>query len=170
MTRVNGGRGLKRIKTLFESRILSVSQHPKLNSKRSQLLQYINKRIQVSKDLPKNNNINIDILEKHTYLSKYTRKIMLEYFQRKLQNDANIDMKTSQYRTRNKTMALHFAGYLNSVIDQEVPAKYIQHKQKCDRGQVPTIKNKCRWYYTNAEDITQISAVVKKCLLGITCH
>ena len=38
INRVNDGRGLKRIKTLIESRIVSNSPHLKLNSKRSQLL------------------------------------------------------------------------------------------------------------------------------------
>ena len=95
----------------------------------------------------RNNNINTDTLENPKPLSKKyssakniehennnTRKIIHRYFQLKLQNDANIDMKTSQYCAKGKTMASHFARYLNSVIDQEIPAKYIQHKQKYDQG------------------------------------
>ena len=34
------------MKTLFEKRIVSISQHLKLNSKQNQLLQYVNEREQ----------------------------------------------------------------------------------------------------------------------------
>ena len=74
MSRGNSARRLKRIKTLFESRTVSIKQHLKLNSKRSQLLKYVNKReqdpiIRVFQELMRNNNINTDTLEKKS-LSK----------------------------------------------------------------------------------------------------
>ena len=108
---------------------MSISQHLNLNTKRSQLLQYVNKReqksiIRVSQELMRNNKINIFTLEKPKPLSKkysspknikhkknYRRKVMHGYFQRKLHSDANINMKPNQYRTKNKTMTPHFAGY-----------------------------------------------------------
>ena len=75
MSQANGGRGLKRIKILIEKKILSINQHLKLNSKHSQLLQYVNERekgsiIRVPQELMRNNNINIDTLEKPKSLSK----------------------------------------------------------------------------------------------------
>ena len=74
INRVNDGRGLNRIKTLFENRIVSNSHHLKLNSKRSQLL-VCKKReqepvIRASQELMSNSNINIDTLEKTKSLSK----------------------------------------------------------------------------------------------------
>ena len=44
-----------------------------------------------------------------------------------VQRDVGIDMKTIQYCTKNKTKTLQFAGYLDSVKNQEIPTKYIQH-------------------------------------------
>ena len=53
-------------------------------------------------------------------------------------------------------MTSHFAGYLDSVKDQEIPIKYIQHKRKCDQEKIPTMMNKCRLCYTNVEDATHV--------------
>ena len=40
-------------------------------------------------------------------------------------------------------MTSHVAGYMDSVKDQEIPIKYIQHKRKCDQEKIPTMMNKC---------------------------
>lgn len=71
--------------------------------------------IRVSQEPMRNKSIKIDTLEKPSSFSKKissakniehenknTRKVMHEYFQRKLQNDANVDMKSSQNRTEEK--------------------------------------------------------------------
>ena len=117
----------------------------------------------------RNNKINIFTQEKPKPLSKKysstknirhenncTCKVMYDYFQRKLQNNANNDMKTIQYRTKNKTMTSQFTGYLDAVKDQEMPIKYIQQKRKCDQGEIPTTTNKCRLCYTDVEDVIHI--------------
>lgn len=44
ISRTKGGRGLKNIKTLFESRLIAIYQHWKLNSVRNQILKYVNER------------------------------------------------------------------------------------------------------------------------------
>ena len=41
LPRRNGGRGLKNVKTLYESRIISISQHLKLNRERNKYLREV---------------------------------------------------------------------------------------------------------------------------------
>lgn len=58
MSQANGGRGLKGMKTFFENRTVSISQHLKLNSKRSQLLKHVNEYeqesiLRLSQELPR---------------------------------------------------------------------------------------------------------------------
>ena len=75
MSRSKGGRGLKSIKTLFESRIISIYQHLKLNSERNHILEYVNESekesiIIAAEDLLRNAKIEIEIREKLKTLSK----------------------------------------------------------------------------------------------------
>ena len=81
---------------------------------------------------------------------RYTKKVMHGYFQRKVKNYTNIDQKLSQHRTKNRNTTSHFVSYLDSIIDQEIPTKYLQHK----RQQIND--NKCRLCKSNVEDVVHI--------------
>ena len=128
ISRSKGGRGSKNIKTLFESRLISVYQHLKLNSKRSHVLEYVNECEEesikrVSQDILRNANIEIETKEKPKVLSRrfnaakaiehderYTRKIVHGFFQRKMKSDGNIDFHTSVSQSKNRHTSSHVAG------------------------------------------------------------
>ena len=69
---------------------------------------------------------------------------MQGYFQKKLQQDENIDIKASQLRLRTKQMMSHFEEYFGAIQDQEIAMKYLKRKHQIDSGQQPTMNNKCR--------------------------
>ena len=174
ISRSKGGRGLKSIKTLFEGRIISIYQHLKLNSERNHVLDFVNEAEKesikrVSEELLRNANIEIETREKPKTLSrrfnatksyehdeKYTRKVMHGFFQRKLKSDANIDLQTSLNRSKNKNITSHFVGYLDAIIDQEVPTRYLQHKRQVDQGLEPTVDKNCRLCRTAVEDVVHV--------------
>ena len=69
INRTKGGRGLKRIKTLFESRIISIYQHLQLNCQCNEILQYINEcetdtTKRVAEELLRVSGINTETNEK----------------------------------------------------------------------------------------------------------
>ena len=60
----------------------------------------------------------------------YINKKMHGYFQKKLQQDENIDIKGSQLRLCTKQMKSHFEGYLEAIQDQEIATKYLKRNTK----------------------------------------
>ena len=75
MSRSKGGRGLKSIRIFFESRIIQICLHLKLNSERNHIHDYVNESEEesinrVSEDLLRNANIEIKIRENPKSLSK----------------------------------------------------------------------------------------------------
>ena len=169
ISRNKGGRGLKNIRTLFESRIIAIHQHLKLNSTRNEILQYVNECEadainRIADELLQQANINPEKNEKPKRLSRkfnlqkseqrnerYTNKVIHGYFQRKLKDDSKIDHKTSLQRNKNRSTSSHFNSYLDSIVDQELPTRYIQHK----RQQIDN--NRCRLCRSNVEDIIHIT-------------
>ena len=78
MARVKGGRGLRSIRTLFESRIISLQQHLLKNASRSEILGYVSECeqayiVRVGNELLINNDITETADAKPKSLSrKYT--------------------------------------------------------------------------------------------------
>ena len=83
-------------------------------------------------------------------------KVMQGFFKTKLKSDVNIGLQASLSRTTNKTTTSHFVGYLDAIIDQEIPTMYLQHKRQVDQGQEPTIGKNCRLCRTNIEDVVYV--------------
>ena len=51
---------------------------------------------------------------------------------------------------------ISFVGYLDAVIDQEIPTRYLQHKRQVDLGLEPTTDKYCRLCRTIVEDIVHV--------------
>ena len=174
ITRSKGGRGLKSIKNLFECRIVSVYQHLKLNHQKSEILEHVfnsekEMLVRLSQGLLRNYDIDPDCNDKPKKLSRkvnavltlklierYENKKMHGYFERVVLKDERIDKELSHRKTNNKNTTSHFAGYLDAIIDQEIPTKYLQHKRQIDNGITPTITNRCRLCKTSVEDVNHI--------------
>ena len=174
VSRSNGGRGIKQIQTVYESRIIAVRQHLLRNNNRSSLIQYIINSeeqdiIRVGKGLLDLPHINDDINKQPRLISKtftksknlqheqnYTNKKMHCYFQKKLINNDDIDQKLSCSRTKNRSMTSHFEGYLAAIRDQEIPTKFLKQKRQIDTGITPSGNNKCRLCKSNVEDVNHI--------------
>ena len=60
-----------------------------------------------------------------------------------MKSDANIDFHTSLNQSKNGHTSSHFAGYLNAIMDQEIPTRYLQHKRQVDHGIEPTTDKYC---------------------------
>ena len=174
VSRSNGGRGIKQIRTLYESRIIAVRQHLLRNDSRNNLIQYIANSeeqdiIRVGKEPLNLQHINDDINKQPRLISKtftksknlqheqnYTNKKMYGYFYKKLINNDKIDQKLSCSRTKNRCMTSHFEGYLAAIRDQEIPTKFLKHKRQIDAGVTPEGNNKCRLCKSNVEDVNHI--------------
>ena len=50
----------------------------------------------------------------------------------------------------------HFAGYLNAIMDQEIPTWYLQHKRHVDQGLEPTTDKHCRLSHASVEDVIHV--------------
>ena len=174
VSKCNGGRGIKQIRTLFESRIIAVRQHLLRNDNRNNLIQYIVNSeeqdiIRVGKERLDLQHINDDINKQPRLISKtstksknlqhkqnYLNKKMHGYFYKKLINNDEIDQKLSCLRTKNRSMTSHFEGYLAAIRDQEIPTKFLKHKRQIDAGITPEGNNKCRLCKSNVEDVNHI--------------
>ena len=174
VSRSNGGRGIKQIRTLYESRIIAVRQHLLRNDNRNNLIQYIvtseeQDIIRVSKELLDLQHINDDISKQPRLISKtftksknlqheqnYTNKKMHGYFYKKLINNEEIDQKLSCSRTKTHSMTSHFEGFLAAIRDQEIPTKFLKHKRQIGAGITPEGNNKCRLCKSNVEDVNHI--------------
>ena len=174
ISRTKGGRGLRSIRTLYESRIISLRQHLLRNANRNEILGYVREYekvyiIRVGNELLVNNDITETPDAKPKSLSRtyakakskeheqqYTKKKMHGYYYRKLQQDDNIDISVSQQRSRTKQITSQFKGYLGAIQDQEIPTKSLVHKRQIESGQSPTTNNKCRLCKINIEDVNHI--------------
>ena len=174
MSRAKGGRGLRSIRTLYESRIISLRQHLLRNANRNEILGYVRECeqayiIRVGNELLVNNDITETPDAKPKSLSRkyarakakeheqqYIKKKMHGYYYRKLQQNDKIDISVSQQRSRTKQITSQFEGYLGAIQDQEIPTKFLVHKRQIDSGQSPTTNNKCRLCKINIEDVNHI--------------
>ena len=140
MPRRNGGRGLKNVKTLYESRIISTSQHLKLNRERNKYLREVvvheeNKIIRVARELLNKHNI-ADENKSPKYFSKtFTEKLnedhnrgfmckpLHEYITKTTLESQEIDKQLSLSWTTNKHITSHFESYDFAVSEQEINTK-----------------------------------------------
>ena len=132
MSRVKGGRGLRIIRTLYESRIISLWQHLLRNANRNEILGYVRECeqayiIRVGNELLVNNDITETPDAKLKSLSRkyakakakeheqqYIKKKMHGYYYRKLQQNDNINISVSQQRSCTKQIAVQRLPRSNS--------------------------------------------------------
>ena len=179
MTRVKGGRGLRSIRTLYESRIISLQQHLLRNTNRNEILEYVSECeqayiIRVGNQLLINNDITEtpdakmkSIMRKYTKVKakeheqQYINKKMHWYYHRRLQQNYSIDISASQQRSHKKQIRSQFEDYLGAVQDQEIATTFLVHKRQIDSGQSPTANNKCCLCKLSIEDVSHISSCSK---------
>ena len=134
LPRRNGGRGLKNVKTLHESRIISISQ---LNRERNKYLREVvaheeDKIIRVAHELLNKHNIANEN-KSPKYLSKtFTEKLnenhnrdfmstpLHGYITKTTSESQEIDKQLSLSWTTNKYITSHFESYAFAVSEQEI--------------------------------------------------
>ena len=172
--RKSGGRGLRSIKVMFETRLVALRQH--LTHNRNEIMHYINKSetvniLRVANDLMNRQNIEDNendhprkISSKYVKMSRknpndrYINKKMHGHFREQLEKNNNINMEKSNSRSVNKNMTSHFEGYYSAIHDQELPTKYLENKRDRDDGKQSTCINKCILCKTNIEDVVNITS------------
>ena len=174
INRKEGGRGLKSVRILFESRVIALRQHLTQATSRSNILKFVyeseqNNILRIGSELFINSNLKNDFKERTKIISQkliqkeqdrlttdYINKKMHGYFPQKMMSDENIDIKLSKTRAVNKTISSHFEGYLNAIHDQKVPTKFLINKRQRNSGQEPTCNTKCRLWKNKVEDANHI--------------
>ena len=89
---------------------------------------------------------------------KHTAKVMHGYYERKSNNNTQIDKHLSNYWKKDKFVTSQQKDYLPAIQDQELPTKYLRHKRARDSGKTPDCNNKCRLCTINVEDISHVIA------------
>ena len=170
----SGGRGLRSINIMFESRLVALRQHLTHSITRNEIMHYIHESetgniLRVANDLINSQNIEDNenyhpgkISSKYVKLSRknlnerYINKKMHGYFRKQLEKDDNNDMGKSNSRSITKNVTSHFEGYYSAIHDQELSTKYLKSKRDRDDGKQSTCNKKCRLCKTNIEDIVHI--------------
>ena len=73
-----------------------------------------------------------------------------------MDKDDNIDKQQSLAWTKDRFITSDLEGYMGTITEQELPAKYIRNKRERDSGKTPTCNNKCRLCHTAMEDVTHV--------------
>ena len=133
LCRRDGGRGTRAIRTMYESRIISIRQHVRNIRDKSEIPEYLyeseaNNIVRVGYELLQRSGIEDNINEKQRIISKkfstkeqnlkrkkHSSKIVHSYLYNKLQSDSKIDTNISNRRSTDKSMTSQFEGYLASI-------------------------------------------------------
>ena len=133
VTRFNGGRGLKSIQDMFESRIISLKLYLEQSRERSSVMRYIhtseeNNSNRVGRLLIDEQQLIIDDATKprtagRQYIKsvqknkskKYELKQVHGYIHRKVKGDPCIDSTNSQQWLRDKYLTSHFVAYACAI-------------------------------------------------------
>ena len=126
INRKEGGRGLKLVRILFESRVVALRQHLTQIASRSNILKFVyeseqNNTLRIGRELLINSNLEDDFEERPKIISQkliqkeqdrlttnYIDKKMHGFFFKKMMSDENINMKLSKTTAVNKTVSSHF--------------------------------------------------------------
>ena len=87
---------------------------------------------------------------------KYPAKVMHGYYERKINKNKQTDKHVSNYWKKDKFVTSQQEDYLSTILDQELPTKYLRYKRARDSGKAPDCNNKCKLCTTNVEDITML--------------
>ena len=87
---------------------------------------------------------------------------MHEHYQRKLQQENNIDISVSQQRYHAQQIKSQFQDYLQAIQDHQIPTKFLVYKKQIDSGTSPTANDNWHLCKINIEDVTHIISSCKK--------
>ena len=173
LPRRNGGRGLKNVKTLYESRKMSISQHLKLNRERNKYLRKVvaheeDKIIRVAHELLNKHNIANEN-KSPKYLSQtFTEKLnenhnrdfmstpLHGYITKTTSESQEIDKQLSLSWTTNKYITSHFESYALAIREQDINTKDLNYRGNKAQNRTVYIDNKCRLCKTSVEDVFHI--------------
>ena len=176
LPRGQGGRDIKMIARMFESRIISIAQYIKMCKSENNILDFVYRQeeqetIQLSQQLLDLYYIEYDITTRPRELSKlfakadlsaqkerYKSKVMHSYYERKIMDDPQIDKQLSNAWRKDKYLTSEVENYISVLQDQELPTKVLKNKRDKDSGKNPSCNNKCRLCINNVEDISYIVA------------
>ena len=81
------------------------------------------------------------------------------YYERKINNDTQMDKHLSNYLKKDKFVTSQQENYLSTIQDQELPTKYLRYKRARDSRKTSDCNNKCRLLSDcNVEGISHIIA------------
>ena len=176
LPRVQGGRGLKMVARMFESRVITIGQYLTQRSHHNEISKFIYETelpnmIRLQHNLLATYNIYHDISSIPKKLSKqymnadlaaqkerYLSKVMHGFYERKIQNDIQIDKQLSYVWRKEKYVSSEIENYHSTIQDQELSTKHLKNKRAVDNRKTPDCNNKCRLCTTNVEDISHIIA------------
>ena len=174
LPRGQGGRGIKMIARMFESRIISVAQYIKMKKSENNILDFVYQQEQqeiicLSQQLLDLYHIEYDITIRPRVLSKLfvkadllaqkercTSKVMHSYYERKIMDDPQTDKRSNAWR-KDKYLTAEVENYMSVVQDQELPTQFLKNKRERDSGKNLCCNNKCRLCINNVEDIIHIA-------------
>ena len=143
LPRSQGGRGLKMVARMFESRVIAVAQYLTINSNRSNAIKFVYEQeqqniIRIQQKLLQCYDVEHDETSTPKYLKKqimkpdltaqkekHTSKVMHGYYERKSNNNTKDKFVTSQQE-----------DYLSIIQDQE--------QKELESGKTPDYSSKCR--------------------------
>ena len=141
--RSQGGRGLKSIVRMYESRIVSVVQHLELNKSHNITLQFVVEQEQNGivrlkekllriyeiewEDNTTPNNLSKVFIKAdiESQRKRYNAKVMHGYYEKKLEQDPGIDRSLSFLWKKDRYVTSECENYLSAIQDQELPTKYL---------------------------------------------
>ena len=165
--RKDGGSGIRAIRTIYESRIISIHQHLRNVKDKSETHEYVyesedNNIVRAGYELLQRNEIEDKINEKTRTIStkfstkeqnlktkKYSNKKVHSYFYNKLQSDIKIDTNISNRRSTDKSMT-------SQNTSSTKPTKYLINKRQKEAGKEATCNTKCRSCKHSTEDVNHI--------------
>ena len=178
--RKDGGKGLKSIMTVFETRIISLAQHLGQSKNRNSYLNKVYEHemadiIRIASQLKETNGIEADMEMKPKTISQhfqkhrnkeridaYKSKAMHGYLLNASLKIPGIDHEKSQIWNKDRFLTSEFEAYLHAIQEQEISTKYLIRKREVDNGKEPTINNKCRLCKHKTEDIHHIIGSCEK--------
>ena len=163
--RSEGGRGLKSIVHMHESRIVSAAQDLELNKSHSTILQFVAGKLLGNYEIEWEDDTTPKGLSKVFIKSdiesqgkRYNAKVMHGYYEKKLEQDPGIDRSLSFLWKKDCYVTSECENYLSAIQDQELPTIYLRYKQVRDKGNIHNHNNKCRLCMSSVEDIGHILA------------
>ena len=170
--RNQGGRGLRQIQRVFESRIISIRQYLLRNRNRNTNIAYIcdeekDNLLRFGENLLQTYEVDTDLNQNPKTVSKLYAKADMKaqmksfkekeihgYISTKLERDVNLDENQSLLWRSDRYIQSKTEAYISAIIEQEIPTKYMQKK----RSKNTLISDKCRLCKSNIEDIHHIAS------------